>query len=614
MFTNQKTHEVVSFDIFTTFGDFTREIFSGPSGFYKIQFNLKNEQPKIFVSGKIFILNKEGHKNRNFYNRVAKGKLVRCNGDTFMDENGCKWELVSYMGSLYHDPSNNVKFLHKTSGVGEYETIRTLIGKETRNSDVFEGPNLITGIYAGSYNFGKTYGVDYKSLSHQFLDMAPHNDEWGKIYKDFGEVFLSACKTSLNSISTLFLMDISGSMSENNKYNQAIEATLNTILTIKQEAQQSCLSPEIGIMAFSGDCVPNPTTLIQPFSTDLDEIQTSINHIPFPNGNTPSPQAIESAKRALEKQLSQKGQTCGSLIIMTDGQSSCGTVIPPNAYSGKREIKICGQQNGSTAFNITLFAVGFDVPPGSVAERELQYLANTSGGKYFNAQDQYQLTRSFQKINRIYTPIANPQTKMVDAGLNGMFNSGYIYVTSTQQYDTALVLYRRFITAYPADSSGQYNYALMCEANERYKTAVKYYEIYLQHALNDPNRQFLLERIATLRKDYDIQLAYNKQVIQSDLAYLKQHFEQLRTTPNAVPLAGEFGGFIQEKQTFYKALPDILEMEDGWLKQYAKEIAQALKEASYFLSKKPGQWDLNGVSIIGNVYEPLDRLAKKLGK
>ena len=206
LFTNQKTHEVVSFDIFTTFGDFTREIFSGPSGFYKIQFNLKNEQPKIFVSGKIFILNKEGHKNRNFYNRVAKGKLVRCNGDTFMDENGCKWELVSYMGSLYHDPSNNVKFLHKTSGVGEYETIRTLIGKETRNSDVFEGPNLITGIYAGSYNFGKTYGVDYKSLSHQFLDMAPHNDEWGKIYKDFGEVFLSACKTSLNSISTLFLI------------------------------------------------------------------------------------------------------------------------------------------------------------------------------------------------------------------------------------------------------------------------------------------------------------------------------------------------------------------------------------------------------------------------
>lgn len=414
--------------------------------------------------------------------------------------------------------------------------------------------------------------------------------------------------------STLFLIDVSGSMLENNKIDQARLSAASTISITKQEAQQSGKSPEIGILVFSGDCVADPTTVIQPFSTDLDEVQASINNIPFPNGNTPSPQAVVSAQKALERQLAQNGQTCGTLIVMSDGQSSCGTVIPPNAFYGKKEYRICGQGGSTSVFNITTYAVGFDVPPGSVAERELQYLANTSGGKYFNAQDQYQLTRSFQKINRIYTPIANPQTKTVDASLNGMFNSGYIYVTSTQQYDTALVLYKKFTTAYPADSSGQYNYALMCEANERYKTAVKYYEIYLQHALNDPNRQVLLERIATLRKDYDIQLAYNKQVIQSDLAYLKQHFEQLRTTPNAVPLAGEFAGFIQEKQTFYKALPDILEMEDNWLKQYAKEITQALKEASYFLSKNPGQWDLNGVSIIGNVYEPLDRLAKKLGK
>ncbi len=420
------------------------------------------------------------------------------------------------------------------------------------------------------------------------------------------------CPLKPDNIS-LFLIDVSGSMTENNKIGQAKQSATSTIETIRQESQQSGKSPEIGIMVFSGGCVPDPTILIQPFSTDLDEVQNSVTNIPFPDGGTPSPQAIERARETLEKQLSQNGQTCGSLIVMTDGQSSCGTIIPPNAYSGKRVIKICGQQNGSSAANITVYAVGFNIPPGSVAERELQYLANTSGGKYFNAQDQYQLTRSFQKINRIYTPIATPQTKTVDGNSMVIFDAGYVYVTSTQQYDTALALYKKFTTTYPSDSSGLYNYALMCEANERYKSAVKYYELYLQSAPNDPSRQFLLDRIATLRKDYEIFLTYNKQVIQSDLAYLDQHFKQLQYTPDAVPLAGEFTGFIQEKQPFYKSLPEILEMDDIWLKQYAKEIAQALKEATYFLSKNPKHWDVDGISMISNVYEPLGRLAKKLG-
>ncbi len=413
---------------------------------------------------------------------------------------------------------------------------------------------------------------------------------------------------------SLILMDVSGSMTENNKFQDAKLSAANAIDAIKQQATQSAQSPEIGIMVFSGECVANPTTIVQPFSPDLEAVKASINKIPFPNGGTPLPQAIESARGKLEYQLNQTGQSCGSLIILGDGQSSCGAIRPPNSYVGKRTRKICGQQQGGkTTASVTFFTIGFGIAPGSEAERDFQYLSSVSGGKYFNAQDQYQLTRSLQKINQVYTPITAQQAKSTTALASDFFSSGCFY-TITQQYDTALILFKKYIGLYPSDSSALYNYALMCEANERYKSAAKYYELYLQSAPNDPNRQAILDKIVLLKKDYDIYVAYTKQVILSDLAYLNLHFQKLQTAPDGVPLAGEFAGFIDEKQTFYQNLPETLEMDDAWLKQYSKEITQALKQANYFLSKNPKQWDLDGIAMIGNVYEPLSRLSKKLGQ
>lgn len=421
-------------------------------------------------------------------------------------------------------------------------------------------------------------------------------------------------KNDCKKQTTLFLVDVSGSMNENNKIYQARDAAINKVRQLGQEAHLKGQSPEIGIMVFSGDCITNPTRMIQLFTTDLVEAEINIQKIPYPNGGTPLVQALEQAEKTLDMQLKNNGQGCGTIIILSDGQSSCGPIRPPSTYVGVQIInKPCNTPaNSLSKSNITYNTIGFGIQSGSDAERDLQYLAFSSGGKYFNAQDQYQLNRSFQRINRIYSPINDPQTIEIDSAFADIFFIGTVFA-SVGQYDTALLHYKKFIQFYPADSSGRYNYALMCEANERYKSAVKYYELYLQSAPNDPNRAFLLDRIATLRKDYEIFLAYNKQIIQSDLAYLNRHFEQLRYTPDAVPLAGEFAGFIREKQAFYRSLPDILEMEEPWLKQYSKEIAQALKEGTYFLSKNPKQWDLDGISMIGNVFEPLDRLAKKLG-
>lgn len=190
-----------------------------------------------------------------------------------------------------------------------------------------------------------------------------------------------------------------------------------------------------------------------------------------------------------------------------------------------------------------------------------------------------------------------------------LFYAGNASVLS-QQYDTALILYKKYLLSYPTDSSALYNTALMSEANEHYKSAIKYYEIYLQNTPNYTDKQAILDKIILLKKDYEIFLAYCKKIIQSDLGYLERHYQLLLATPNAVPLAGEFAGFIIEKYPFYAQLPDIMEIDEPWFKQYSKEITQGLKGAVKYLFKP--SWDMNGITAIGMIYEPMKRLTQKL--
>ena len=103
-----------------------------------------------------------------------------------------------------------------------------------------------------------------------------------------------------------------------------------------------------------------------------------------------------------------------------------------------------------------------------------------------------------------------------------------------------------------------------------------------------------------------------KECLLSDLGYLNAHYQQLFNTPNGVPLAGEFSGFIREKYLFYKELSKRLEIEETWLTNYSKEISQAFRQATYFLESNPKQWDLDGIAMIGNVHYPLERLINKI--
>ena len=173
-------------------------------------------------------------------------------------------------------------------------------------------------------------------------------------------------------------------------------------------------------------------------------------------------------------------------------------------------------------------------------------------------------------------------------------------------------MYQKFHEIYPNDLAGLYNLALMNEANERYKAAANYLTEYISKKPDSPNRAELEKYIQILKKDYRIFLNYMKEFLVSDLAYLNVHYQQLLYTPDAVPLAGEFGGFIREKYLFYRDLSQRLEIEETWLIQYSKEISQAFRQAIYFLDSNPQQWDLDGIAMLANIQYPLERLVGKI--
>ena len=214
---------------------------------------------------------------------------------------------------------------------------------------------------------GKVFGPDVKSKrklawkkahDNSKLTKHPTLDDYSNLLKK-GEFY---CSKILHL--TLFLFDNSGSMGEGNKHAEAKKAGLETLTQLKQDAKQSGKTPSVGIMTFAGGCVDNPTWMPNSFSTDLDAVENIMKRLPYPGGGTPLPQAIQQAENKLKTELATNGQSCGDLIVLGDGQSSCGQIRPPQAYAGVQSKKnLCGQNpNGQPV--ITYYTVGFGIQPG----------------------------------------------------------------------------------------------------------------------------------------------------------------------------------------------------------------------------------------------------------
>ena len=453
----------------------------------------------------------------------------------------------------------------------------------------------------------KTLSITKTSLGFDHQDMRDSGLVLDKVKEDllsFASNFVSTnpnplppkpIPVLLPDIPTLFLFDVSGSMNDNDKIGQARTSSLLAMSEIQKNKQRGSGASSVSVWAFSGDCAPNAGRQILPFTSDLTQAENTLRlKIPRPDGGTPLPQAIEKATAQVNGFLNARPDLNeGRIVLLSDGQSTCGEIRPAGIYSQARTI---------TVKKIRFLTIGFDVAPGSAAERDLQYLASASGGQYFPAQNQQQLSRAFEKTIRVYLPkaVANASPEFENV-TNAILN---------RDFQRARQFAAEYLQKNPADAFGYYNFAVALEASSRYKGAAENYRKYLQLAPGAADKLEIEERAAKLEQDYRDQFFYYQKLLQSDLDYLKAYYQKLFNRENEKN-AAEFAGFVVEKREFYANLTDILEIRSSRIERDAKDLSDSLE----VLNRRVGlpSFDRDAVSLLTISVGQLEDVIERLG-
>jgi len=421
---------------------------------------------------------------------------------------------------------------------------------------------------------------------------------------------------------TLLLLDTSGSMAENGKIEQARRSALAALEQARQQDSR------LAVATFAGRCTPSSVSLRIGFE-DLDAVEAVLRGgIPQPAGGTPLPQALEWADERLRHTARQERRQGVDprfdLLLLSDGESTCGPIRPPGVYARTSPPtptprprtdptdRSAAHLRPTGRSGLRLLTVGFGLQPGSPAERDLQYLAATSGGRHLNAQSSRQLRRAFEKLVRTLVPKPVPLTADLPAASRAAFLEG-AHAIRHHALSTAQGLFETFAELHPHEPAGHYNLALSLEGLERYLGAARHYRRYLNLApdldLDLPDREPVARRIRLLRQDLADRQAYLRAILRSDLVYLESYYQSLFHR-RCDELAEEFAGFVRDKRQFYADLPAALETDALWLEQGTAELVQGLDTVAARLGSP--NFDRDAVSLLTLPLSRLEELVERL--
>lgn len=444
---------------------------------------------------------------------------------------------------------------------------------------------------------------------------------WGLVNNNLKEAVRNELDHACGSrFSTLFLFDLSGSMRQNGggtipKIEQAKNASRTTLASMHRNSQG--FANEVAIYGFEGACREDPTTEIFPFGTDLQAAEASVANL-YTGGGTPLGKAIRAAECKLAARLNETGQQEGKLILLSDGQGTCGSIRPNGVYHNaplqSTPYKISAGQCGGNvgpAVAVKYYTIGFNIAPGSPAERDLQYLSQLSGGKYLNAQNQAQLTRAFRKFNRVYRPKEAPYLSNLPSEASATFQSAVANIKS-EDFVGAQSTCEAFVKRHPTDCHGVYNLALTYEANELYQPAISTYQQYLSLCPGATDTASVQQQIALLEEEFRDFVDFQHQVLQSDLEFLQLHFEKIQNG-QSVALAMEFQGFLKEKGAYYQKLPQLIgRVEDKFFSRITQTISTALDRCANMIRRSPQSWDRDAIPVISMTYLNLKDLVAEM--
>jgi Ca-activated chloride channel homolog len=177
-------------------------------------------------------------------------------------------------------------------------------------------------------------------------------------------------------------IDTSGSMASTDVIPTRGEAATSAARAFIDETPPGT---KIGIITFA-----TTASMIQPLSSDHDQVRTALASIPPPNGAT----AIGDALRMAAQSLPDKGHRV--VVLITDGVNNTGADPDEMAqYLG--------------AHHIPVYTIGIGTPNGDVIggeqatidEPALQGYAQESGGTYSRVEDASELHDALARLGRI---------------------------------------------------------------------------------------------------------------------------------------------------------------------------------------------------------------------
>lgn len=203
-----------------------------------------------------------------------------------------------------------------------------------------------------------------------------------KITSSGDKAFFSYEKITYFENSTLFLLDVSGSMN-----GQKLEALKKATLAVGKKAIQN--NTEVAILTFGGDCV-QPIVNIFPFSKNIDSLSIFTEKLKTVDV-TPMYEAYLFACDYMKKNSSVKSKN-KSITLMTDGNSTSCIKLEDVLKILKEKDEVYKTQS-----------IAYNVPDVSIAYTDLKQISRFSKGKFHPTNDFEELTGTFEgSINEIF--------------------------------------------------------------------------------------------------------------------------------------------------------------------------------------------------------------------
>ena len=411
----------------------------------------------------------------------------------------------------------------------------------------------------------------------------------------------------------LFLFDLSGSMNDSGSDPLAskLQEAKSAALTNLEALDNTGIVYEFGVLGFSGGCPgagQDCTTGNPNFTTQINLITSKIDALTA-GGGTPLKEAIESAQCKLANRLEELGITNGKLIVLSDGEATCSKTRPNDVYAygskthkNKYSVSATTCTNNGEGLRIKINTIGFNLSAGSVAERDLQYIAMNNGGKYYNSEGKKELEKAFYQLTKTYVP-----KKVSSSNKN---NSGFehgINQIKNELFEDALISFEKYVQSNPDDYNGLYNLALMQEANGFFGQSIDNFQKFIELNPNVPDKEYIHEYIARMVKTFDEQKAYYFQLIKKDKEYINEHFESIQNG-HSITLATEFKFFLLERGDFYELLGQLLHEDTDEFNDVLESIQDGLEQCADLIRENPRTWDRDATPTLSLLYLSFEEL------